>query len=378
MSLGKNLFILIGETVPKPVPASVMDAFEKVEVTHSDHQKSGSQIVFKVGRSQTKDLKDYQIVNNPLFAVFNRIILVISTGASQTVLFDGVITNQELSPSSEIGQSTFTITGLDISLMMDLEEKSVSHVAQDESAIARLIIAKYAKYGLVPKVVAPPRQDRPTINERTPIQLVTDLEYLQAMAERFAYVFNVTPGPTVGINTAYWGPPKRTSTPQKALTVNMGSSTNVVSISFQYDALAATAVDGSIQDRRTNQKRPVQESESDRPFLAKKSALQAQSHTRVKQFRESGRDSIQAGSKAQAITDRSVDNIVTVTGELDTVRYNDILRLGGVVALRGVGYSYDGLYYVREVTHTLTKGEYKQAFKITRDGLGSTVQKVTI
>ena len=385
MSLGTNFFILIGETVPKPVPTFVIEAFEKVEITHSEYQKSGFQAVFKIGRSQKTDLKDYQIVNNPLFTVFNRIIILVSIGASQTVLFDGVITNQELSSSLELGQSTFTITGLDISLMMDLEERSVSHVAQDELMIAQLIIAKYAKYGLILKVIAPPTQDRPTMNERTPVQLVTDLEYLQAMAERFAYVFNVTPGPTVGVNTAYWGPPKRTSTPQKALTVNMGSSSNVLSISFQYDALAATAIDGSIQDRKTNQQYSVQERESDRPSLAKKSALhvkksvsQSQSHTRIKQFRESGRNSIQAASKAQAIADRSVDDIVTVTGELDSVRYGGILYVGGVVGLRGSGYSYDGLYYVKEITHIFTKGNYKQAFKLARNGLGSTVQKVIV
>ncbi|MEM1243102.1 MAG: hypothetical protein AAGI45_24995, partial [Cyanobacteria bacterium P01_H01_bin.26] len=179
-------------------------------------------------------------------------------------------------------------------------------------------------------------------------------------------------------NTAYWGPPKRRSTPQKALTMNMGAYTNISSVNFQHDALAATTVDGSVQDRKTNQKRPVQERQSDRTSLSKKSALKAQSHKRLKQFRETGRDLAQAAYRAQAIADRSVDDVVTVTGKIDTVRYGEILRLRGVVGLRGAGHSYDGLYYVKEVTHTLHKGNYNQSFTITREGLGTTRQKVAV
>jgi len=378
MPLGINLALLIGKTVPKPVPRDVMEAFQRAEVTHADDGVSGFQMIFKIGRSGRKAVKDYPITQNPIFTVFNRVILVVTIGFSATVLMDGVIVNQELSPSAEPGKSTFTITGSDVSTMMDLEEKSVSHKAQGEATIARLIILNYAKYGMIPKVVAPPVQDRPTINERTPTQNKTDLEHLNEMAERFAYVFYVMPGPAIGSNTAYWGPPKRESRPQKALTMNMGSFTNISSVSFQHDAMAATTVDGDVQDRKTNQKRPVQERQSDRPTLAKSSALKSQSYTRLKQFRETGRSLAQADAKAQAIADRSVDDVVTVKGDLDTIRYGDILRARSLVGLRGAGYSYDGLYYVKEVTHTLTMGEYKQSFTLTRDGLGTTKQRVAV
>jgi hypothetical protein len=38
-----------------------------------------------------------------------------------------------------------------------------------------------------------------------------------------------------------------------------------------------------------------------------------------------------------------------------------------------VGFNYDGLYYVKSVTHKINMGDYKQSFTITREGLGSTV-----
>ena len=61
-----------------------------------------------------------------------------------------------------------------------------------------------------------------------------------------------------------------------------------------------------------------------------------------------------------------MDNVVTAAGELDTLRYGDILRPAGNVELRGVGCSYDGTYYVKEVTHKVSKGGYRQSFTLTR------------
>ena len=60
-----------------------------------------------------------------------------------------------------------------------------------------------------------------------------------------------------------------------------------------------------------------------------------------------------------------------MTGELDALEYGDILRARGLVGLRGVGFSYDGNYYVKSVSHQISKGQYKQRFTLTREGTGS-------
>jgi hypothetical protein len=378
MALGINLTILMGKSVPKPVPRELVEALKTVEVTHTDEGRSGFQIVFQLGRRDRDDIKDYQLVKNPLFQVFNRVALVVSFGHAAQVLMDGVITNQQLSPSPEPGQSTFTLTGEDVSALMDLEERSEEHAAQDEATIARMILKRYATYGVIPRVITPRFIDRPTQNERIPFQQGTDLAYLQQIGQRFAHVFYMVPGPVAGSSTAYWGPPQRQTRPQKALTMTMGSYTNLTSVNFQTDAMAATEVEGQVQDRHTNQVRPAQETRSDRPTLSANPALEDNRLRRTTQFRETGRDSAQADALVQAVVDRSVDDVVTVSGELDTIRYGDVLQLRGLVGLRGVGYSYDGLYYVKSVTHTLSSGQYKQKFTITRDGLGSTVERVAI
>jgi len=43
-----------------------------------------------------------------------------------------------------------------------------------------------------------------------------------------------------------------------------------------------------------------------------------------------------------------------------------------------VGPAFDGLYYVKGVTHKIKRGEYKQDFTLTRNGLVSTVSSVNI
>ena len=44
--------------------------------------------------------------------------------------------------------------------------------------------------------------------------------------------------------------------------------------------------------------------------------------------------------------------------------------------MRGAGLAFDGLYYVKSVTHTIKRGEYKQSFTLARNGLISTLPRV--
>jgi hypothetical protein len=67
---------------------------------------------------------------------------------------------------------------------------------------------------------------------------------------------------------------------------------------------------------------------------------------------------------------------VTGTGALDVVRYGRILKARGLVGVRGAGDAFNGLYFVKSVTHKIKRGEYKQDFTLTRNGLVSTVPRV--
>ena len=70
-------------------------------------------------------------------------------------------------------------------------------------------------------------------------------------------------------------------------------------------------------------------------------------------------------------------DVVTCTGSLDVTRYGGVLGARKLVGVRGAGPAFDGLYYVKSVTHKIKRGEYKQDFTLTRNGLVSTVPTVS-
>ena len=67
---------------------------------------------------------------------------------------------------------------------------------------------------------------------------------------------------------------------------------------------------------------------------------------------------------------------MTASGSLDVLRYGRVLKARKLVGLRGAGTAFDGLYYVNSVTHQIKRGEYKQDFELSRNGLVSTVGSI--
>ena len=53
-----------------------------------------------------------------------------------------------------------------------------------------------------------------------------------------------------------------------------------------------------------------------------------------------------------------------------------MLKARQLVGVRGAGLAFDGLYYVESVTHRVKRGEYKQSFELSRNGIVSTVPGV--
>lgn len=372
-----TLTLLTGPTVAVPAPPLLLDALDWVEVTTSDAGRSGFQLVFAMGRSGTANVVDFPLLAQPLLLAFHRVVLVVRFGGQPQVLMDGVVTHRELTPGTTPGSGTLTVTGEDVSVMMDLEERAAEHPAQSETTIVAVIAARYAALGLVPRVIPPAVVDQPLPMDRTPKQRGTDLAYLNQMAGRFGFVCYVVPGPAVQTNTLYWGPPVRNETPQSALSVDMGADTNVRQISFRSAPLTPVQVTGSVQDRATDQTVTVRSAGSLRPPLAARPDwLVNQPNVRTVLFGESGLSSAQALSRAQGTAEAAATSSLTATGTLDALRYGDLLTARGIVGLRGAGFLHDGLYYVKQVTHRISRGEYTQSFTLTREGLGSTVAAV--
>jgi hypothetical protein len=265
--------------------------------------------------------------------------------------------------------------------MMDLIQRKVEHPPLTEEALVTMIMARYAQYGVVPLTMPPPSLRQPSLTYK-PFQDGTDLAYVRQLAQRYAYVFCVIPGPVPGMNQAYWGPRIRPGIPQAALSVDLGPTTNVESINFQYNALSPVKVVAWLQDRDTNALRKLTASSSKLMTLSAEPALSKLRYVREVTLKTVVQDddpwqSVEGLTYAEALAlvqariDTSMRHVVVAQGELDTLRYGHVLEARKLVGLRGAGSSYDGTYYVQSVTHALRLGAYKQSFTLTREGVGT-------
>ena len=360
--LGIRLLLLIGPTVPLPAPYSVMSALAKVEVTNDAATGDGFQLTLTL--TKTPGL-DYSLLTSGQFKPFNRVIVGVLLGITPEVLIDGVITHQQLSPNSQPGASTLTVTGKDVSTMLDLKEKDDRYDNQPDFVIVTRLLAQYAQYGLIPAVT--PTTDVPLMIQRIPRQHETDLRFIQRMAQRNGFVFYIEPV-TVGVNKAYFGVENRLSVPQPALSINMGTFSNLTALSFAQDALAPTGTSGSIVEPITKTAIPIPPLPSLK--IPPLSALPVQAQRTTIQRETASQNPGQAATTAVAAVTNSPD-AVTGTGELDTARYGYVLRARQLVGVRGAGFSYNGIYYVRRVTHNIEPGKYTQSFTLSREGTGS-------
>jgi phage protein D len=279
----------------------------------------------------------------------------------------------QLTPSAEPGASTLSVTGKDVSQMLDLEEKNEAFPNQPDYVIAATIIGSYAQYGLMPATA--PTTDVPIEVQRTPRQAETDLRCLQRLAQRNGYVFYVEPV-TFGVNTAYWGPENRLSEPQPALTIGMGAQNNVKGLHFSYDGLAPVGTKVTIIEPTSGMTIPIP------PLPALKVpplALNPTVPRRVTLARDAAQQSAAQGAGTALSSAMNAADSVTAQGEVDAARYGHALRARKLVGVRGAGLTYDGLYFVRQVTHTIVPGtSYTQSFSLSREGTTSTLPAVPL
>ena len=198
-----HLTLLIGPVVPVPVTQIVLDALTSVEVTSAAGRPSGFQLAFTLSnRSPLHTLFLVAGGQTPLV----RVIIVVTVNGLPQVLMDGVTTNQQVGAGANPGESILTVTGDDLTRVMDLQDFSgLPYPAMTMEARVALVVAKYAMFGLIPLAIPPLFADLPIPTERIPTHQGTDLAYVQQLARSVGYVFYVAPGPAPGTSIARIG-----------------------------------------------------------------------------------------------------------------------------------------------------------------------------
>ena len=372
-----RLTLLMGPVVPIPVPRLVVEALDSVTVTTATGSASGFQLSFKF--SSRSELNTIFLVaagqNTTMATPPLRVLLIVTLNGSPQTLFDGVMTNVEVQPGGNGTAGTITITGEDLTKVMDmLDFSGLPFPAMPIEARVALICAKYAAFGVIPLPIPVLFPDVPIPIERIPAQQGTDLEYIRQLAEEVGYVFYIEPGPAPGTNIAYFGPEIKVGVPQPALNLDMDAHTNVESLSFSFDPTKGVLPVVFIQNQMSRVAIPIPIPNLN-PLQPPLGVLPTPI-ANLKILKDTAKlNPMQAISRGLAEAKKSQD-AVTGSGTLDVLRYGRMLQARKLVGVRGVGVAYDGLYYVDSVTSTLKRGEFKQSFNLTRNGLISITPRV--
>jgi len=359
------------------VPALLIDALEEVSVTCASEGASGFQLRFKVNsRSELNTLFLIAVGNNTSLGTPPlRVVLVVTLGGRAQPLFDGVLTNVEVQAGQDRQAGSITLTGEDLTRVMDLIDFSgLPYPAMPIEARVALICAKYAAFGIIPLPIPALFPDVPIPIERIPAQQGTDLAYIRQLAEEIGHVFYIEPGEVPLTNIAYFGPEIKVGPPQPALNVDMDAHTNVESLNFSFDPTKGVLPVVYIQNPQTRAPIPIPIPNLN-PLQPPLGALPAPI-ANLKMMKDTAKlNPMQAISAGLAEAKKSQD-AVSASGSLDVLRYGRVLRPRRLVGVRGAGVAYDGLYYVSSVTSTLARGKFTQSFQLTRNGLVSITPRV--
>lgn len=374
-----QLRLLIGPFIPLTPPREVMDALSEVEVKVVDVGQSGFKLTFSIDKQSPLQILFLLTGGMPL--LFMRVVIAVVVNGATTVLVDGVITNNNIAPGDKGSNSTLTLMGKDLTALMDQSKMSgFPFPAMPAEARIALLLLKYAIFGVVPLVIPSVLLFVPLPIDQIPGQQGTDLEYIRYLADQAGYVFYIDPGPIPGMSKAYWGPQIKVGAPQPALSADLDAYTNVESLRFSFDQEKNKIPLVYIYNSQTGVSFPIPIPPIT-PLNPPLGAIPPFPTNLIPPDLTPFRGDLSKCPIPQAIMmglARAAQNAEAVSceGSLDVTRYRNVLQARQLVGVRGAGPAFDGLYYVKSVTHKIKRGEYKQDFTLTRNGLVSTVSTV--
>jgi hypothetical protein len=375
MDKGIQLSLTLGP-VPVPAPREVVEALVSVKVeAGSGDAQSGFELVFELPpRSPLRTL--FLVSGGGGGIPLMRVGLAVTLGAQVFPIVDGMATTVAMAPGPG-GVGRITVRGKDMSALMDvIELNGIPYPAMPHAVRVLLMLAKYAALGVIPMVIPSIVDAPPLPTDHIPQHRGTDYAYIKQLAAAVGYVFYLEPGPAPGTSVAYWGPEIRVGVPQPALTAGMDAKTNVEDLNFEFDRERQKMPIVYFQERfsKTGIPVPIPDISPLRPPLGLLPPLPP----KIEKLTDTAHLGVaEALMRGLAFASQHSDS-VSGSGRLDVARYGRVLKSRQLVGVRGAGLPYDGLFYVKSVTHDIERGAYKQSFQLARNGILPTVPSVPV
>lgn len=372
-----------------PLPPPLITALQKIEVETSIEMASVFRLRFAISQTLIGDwdllMPQYE---EALFRPLTRVQIRIKVGIDiPKAVINGYITHQQVLYDDEGGGSTMEITGMDATVLMNLQEKVITWPAAPPFYDGAIATAVFGQYGILP-VVSPTLPFNLDPTDMT-VQRGTDIRFLKRLAQRNGFECFVQPQPQSGVDFGYFGPPMNIPGLQEAvLNVKMGAQTNVSEFKIRYDMVKPTlAVAAGLDSMTRSPSLAVSVAPTVTPpptgGLYPMVAPMGVEDATVRAVAgahpppmvlpaQTGQMSLPALQIVnQAITNRSSWAVVaegTVGADAG------VLYAGNTVNVRGAGLTFNGAYYVTRVSHVfdLAGCSYTQKFTARRNAVGMT------
>ena len=349
-----------------PLPFPFLDALREIEVSTSTEQASTFTLRFDLSQTALGDWDVLQVdIFRPLVPIQVRVHL--GFGLSEA-LINGYVHSARLQNSNTPGGSTLEVTGMDATAtLMNLFEQPFPWPNLPDNVIAMTIFGKY----LITPLVFPTPSLR-NILQTTTIQRTSDIRFLKQLARRYGYECFVQPDPLIGVDIGHFHPPQIIAPPQGVLSINFGAATNLTSFDVTYDMLQPTTALALAIDPITRAPFPGIGVTALEPPMGLEPTLLRVLPPPIS--RPTGMDAAnppELQAAAQSIVNRS-SRAIHASGEVDGLMFERCLRPGLPVLVRGAGREHSGLYYVSQVTHTISNDQYTQRFEAWRNAVGLT------
>ncbi|MCL4706187.1 hypothetical protein KJ068_13550 [bacterium] len=297
----------------------------------------------------------------------------ISAGYDDDVqeIFQGFITHILPSFDTLLSNSHLSIRGMDITAIMDRQEKVKSWEGRRDSDIAADIFRSYQLTPVVQNTKTVHRAEVATILQRE-----TDMRFLKRLARRNGFECYVEG------KKGFFRPPDLSSKNSKPLALHSDPETNLSYFKAEVNAIRPAMAEMYQLHPLTTELWEVAVRDSQREPLGSKPAPEFKSSNgaRASSNETKGVQFVRDGvavspdqmlSLCQALVDET-SWFVEAEGEIVSSLYEAILQPRQVVAIKGLGERFSGHYYVTNVRHVFTLFQYTQKFHARRNALGVT------
>lgn len=204
----------------EPAPPQVIDVIQRLEV--EDHAEMADMVRLAVAISIKDGCSSWNIVDDNIFQPLTKLRIDVNVGSGKTEpLIVAYVIETNANFANQPGQSVLNVVAMEPTVLMNLKETVYPWPNVTDSQVAEQIFDTY-KFGTDIDPTQPSRDE----NDHTVIQRGTDIQFLQALAQRNGYECYVEMNPESGVVEGHFHQPRLQQPPQGVLSVNMGDATN--------------------------------------------------------------------------------------------------------------------------------------------------------